>query len=117
MWERGEGGKGRLQAHGARTSAQGASRSQQLLVSRYKEVSRYNKEARLTKHKERLLTRMRMCRAEMEMEKRRCLPCLVSHILLPKCLSCLVLGLLALDTILVRIQARHVGARRETAAR
>ena len=60
------------QAHGAGTSAQGARRSQ--LVSRYKQVSRYNKEAALTKHKgslavtkhkERFLTSMPMSRAEM----------------------------------------------------
>ena len=73
MWERGEGGKGRLQAHGARTSAQGARRSE--LASRYKQVSRYNKEPPLTKHKDRLLTSMPMSRPEM----RRCVRWLVWH--------------------------------------
>ena len=90
MGEIGEGGRGLPQAHGARTSAPGARRSE--LASRYKQVSRYNKEPPLTKHKGslavrkheerfltskpmRFLTSMPMSRPEM----RRCVRWLVWH--------------------------------------
>jgi hypothetical protein len=114
MGEIGEGGKGLPQAHGARTSAEEARRRQ--LVSRYTHVSRCTQEPPLTKHKgslpltkhkERLLTSMRKSKPEM----RRCVPCLVCLTLLPKRLSWLVVGMLALDTRHVGIQARHVDTR------